>query len=117
MHTNADVRAQALLGDRLARTKIEQVRRRDLNVCSLLVDLIRLRHHGVECIERKLYHSRVSHPRSVVTVAGFAFLVGPDFGKGLFVQFRIIFDWDLRGHSTHRENISPVTGLDAEERV
>src|SRR5207253_11328099 len=117
LHTNADVRAQALLGDRLARTEIEQVLCRDLDVFALFVDLIGLRHHGVERIERELYHSRMRHPRPVMAVVGFALLVGPHLGERVLVRLWIILHRDLRGHSTHSKNVPAVTRLDAEERI
>ena len=56
-------------------------------------------------------------PGAVVAVVRFAFLVRAHFGERFFVRRRIVLHRNLRRHSAHRENVAPMTGLDAEQRI
>src|SRR6185369_940555 len=117
LHPDTDVLAQTGFGDRLAWTEIEQVFRAYHHVVTLALDLIRLRHFRVKSIERELHHTGMRDPGTIVSVVRFALLVRAHFGKRLFVCGRIVFHRNLSRHSAHRENLSAVTRLDAEERI
>src|SRR5207248_3789926 len=112
---HAHVRAQTLFGDRAARTEIEQVFRAKIAIMTLARDLVMLRHQAMACFGREMDHSGMGHPRSIVTIAGFAFLVAPHFGKRFFVRARIVLPRNLSCHSAHRESFPTMTGLDAEQ--
>ncbi len=56
-------------------------------------------------------------PCAIVAVIRFALFVGANFGKCFLIRLRIVLYRDLSRHSAHGENIPPVTGLDAEERI
>ncbi len=54
-------------------------------------------------------------PGAIVTVAGFAFLVGAHARQRLLIRLRIALDRDLRRHAADRESSAPVAGLDHEQ--
>ena len=117
MDADTDVGAQASIGDWFARSEIEEVFARDIHVIAFAVDLICLRHDGVEGVERELHHAGMRHPRAVVAVVCFSLLIGAHFGKSFFVRLWVVFDRNLRGHSAHRESGSPMARLNAEQGV
>ena len=116
LHADADVGAQTFLGNRSDGPKSASLGA-DLYVLAFSVDLIWLRHDGVKCIHRELHHSGMRNPRAIVAVARFAFLVGAHFRERLLVSRRIVLHRNLRRHSAHRERLSPMTCLDAKERI
>src|SRR5712664_2373388 len=75
LYAYTHVRAQTLFSDRAARIEIEQVFRANMDIVTLARDLVRLWHQAVECFGGELDHSGMRHPRSIVTIACFAFLV------------------------------------------
>ena len=100
--------------DRVTRAEVEQVSGGDVHVFALPLDLVRLRHEPIECVEGELHHPGMRHPCPVVTVGRFALLVGTHFGERFLVSFWIILNRDLRRHSAHGEDVSAMTRLDAE---
>src|ERR1700740_3762182 len=57
------------------------------------------------------------HPGAIMPVVCFSFLVGTNLCERLLVRLLVISDRDLSGHAPHRVNCSPMTGLDAEQRI
>ena len=117
MHADTNVGAQAALGDWFARSKIEEVFARDIHIIAFAVDLIFLRHDGVEGIKRELDHAGMRHPSAIVAVMRFSLLIGAHFGKSFFVRLGVVFDRNLCGHSAHGESCSPMACLNAEQGV
>ena len=66
----------------------QQVVGRHLHVVAAAVDLVGLRHAGVEGRLGDGHQAGMGHPRAVVAVAGLAVLVGPDLLHGLVVGLR-----------------------------
>lgn len=51
-------------------------------------------------------------PGAVVAVGQFADLIVAHLGHGLFVRDRVVFDWDLGGHTPHGVNATAVACVD-----
>ena len=117
LHTDTDVLTQTCLRNRFARSEIQKILRGHIAVVRRTIDLIRLRHDGVKSVECELHHAGMRDPRAVVSVARFAFFIGTHFRERLLVGRRIVLHRNLGRHSAHREGVSPMTCLDAEERI
>ena len=116
---NADrhILAEPGFSDRLVRCKIEKIRSRHVYLLTFARNLVWRFHDRVEGIGGQIHHPRMRHPCAVVAVARFALLVFADFGKRFFIRGGIILNRNPRRHSAHRECVSPVTSLDAKQRI
>ena len=86
-------------------------------VGELLGDLVGLRHDAVEDFERDGDEAGMRDPGAVVSVGGFAFLVGADASEGALVSLGVGLDGDERRHAAHGGDVAAVAGLDAELAV
>jgi hypothetical protein len=97
------------------RPEFQNIRRRDLQIFRLAIDLIWGLHARIKGRQSGDHQTRVGHPGAIMSVLHFAFLVGPNFGESFLVRLLVIFDRNLCGHASHGVNRSPMTGLDAEQ--
>src|SRR5436853_181718 len=80
-------------------------------ISAFVRNLICALHAGVEDFFCDLNQPRMCYPRTIVPGPHLAQLVLPNLLERLLVRRPIILDWNLRGHSTHGVNPSPMAGL------
>jgi hypothetical protein len=88
-----------------------------MNVLALHLDLVRTRHVLVEDLFSNRHQTRMRYPRAVVSGFHFPKLVLTYLVHRGLVRSGIIFDRDLRGHTTHSVDLPLVTSLNEQVYV
>src|SRR5205807_4671768 len=116
LDADTHVRAQAGVRDRPAwDPHVEQLRRGDIDLRALAVELVRLLpERRIELVHRGLHEVGVRDPRSIEAIGRFAFLVVADLREGALGDGWIAPIWDERRHTAEGERTALVACLHQE---
>ncbi|CAM3894197.1 hypothetical protein ALPO108162_11555 [Alicyclobacillus pomorum] len=116
LNRDADVVAQAMLAD-APFWHLKQVRRRDVNVFALAVDLVWRRHVLVERLHRHRDQRGVRDPRAIVPIRGFPNFIHAYLFQRFLVGDGIVLDRNLSGHAANGVRVSLVARLNGQQRI
>ena len=85
-----------------------------MNVFALALNLVGTFHDGIELFQCDRDQARMRDPGAIMSIRGFAMLVGSHTCQSLLVGLWIALNRNLCSHATDGVNIAVMTGLNSQ---